>query len=79
MEGAKYATEHIWSECIRVHMKNAHHKTLITGNYNTKDEKQLTYECYKSTRNALPKRFPQQPTLSAMPKFSFFSVQHIII
>ena len=60
-----------------MHMRNAHEKTLMTRNYHVKDEKQLTYETYKSTRNALPKRPPEQPTLSVMPKFSFFSVQHI--
>ena len=29
---------------IRMHMRNAHDKSLMTGNYHTKDEKEITYE-----------------------------------
>ena len=55
-----------------MHMKNAHHKTLITRNYHTKDEKLLTYETLQEYQKCTAKKTPKQPTPSAMPKFSFF-------
>ena len=78
MEGGKTCNHKYQLQgSIRTHMSKAHGKTLLTRNYHTKDERELNYETLHEYQKHATKRPSQQPTLSAMPKFTF--LHHIIV
>ena len=74
MEGGKICNQtYPVQGSIRTNMRNSHHKTLITGNYHTKDKKQLTYEMLQEYQKHTAKKTPKATyTVSGCLNLVFF-------